>query len=139
MHRRGRVDRFGCRARGFTLVELVIVMAVVAILAAALVPAYRDQVLRGHRAAAQAVLTELAGRQHQYRADARTYAQSSVQLRATIPASVAERYDVEVLAPAGAVPPTFLVRATPRTAQAADACGTLAIDEAGNRTPAACW
>lgn len=124
---------------GFTLVEVVILMAVIAILAAAVVPAYRQHGLRGNRAAAQAVLTDLAGRQHQYRIDARGFATGTAQLHMPVPAAVAAVYDVDIVAPEDAVPPTFTVRATPRAAQRADTCGTLSIDEAGTRLPAACW
>ena len=48
------------RPRGFTLIELMIVVAVVAILAAIALPSYREYVARGHRAEARAGLMQAA-------------------------------------------------------------------------------
>ena len=62
------------RARGFTLIELVIALAVAAILGAAALPAYSDHVRRSRAAAAVAVLKDLRARMEQRYADERTYA-----------------------------------------------------------------
>jgi len=59
---------------GFTLVELVIVMAIVAILAAIAVPSYREYVLRTNRALAKNALSDLAQRQENYYVDHKGYA-----------------------------------------------------------------
>lgn len=63
------------RTRGFTLIEMVIVMAIGAILAALAVPAYSDYVRRGRAAGAAAVLKDVRQRMEQRYADDRTYAQ----------------------------------------------------------------
>lgn len=54
------------RQRGFTLIELMIVVVVVAILAAIAFPAYRDYVIRSNRATAKSMLTQVADRQEQF-------------------------------------------------------------------------
>lgn len=62
------------RVRGFTLIELMIVVAVVAILAAIAIPAYTSQVRRSHRADAIDGISDLQLRQERWRADHPTYA-----------------------------------------------------------------
>jgi prepilin-type N-terminal cleavage/methylation domain-containing protein len=64
------------RTRGFTLIELMIVVAIVAILAAVAYPAYTSHVRKAHRAAAQSCLMDLAQKQTQYLLDNSTMRRS---------------------------------------------------------------
>lgn len=59
--------------RGFTLIEMLIVIVITAILAAVALPAYQDYIARGHIAEATAALSELRTRAEQWFADKRTY------------------------------------------------------------------
>lgn len=59
--------------RGFTLVEMLIVIVIVAILSAVALPAYQDYIARGHIAQATGALAELRTRAEQWFADRRTY------------------------------------------------------------------
>jgi type IV pilus assembly protein PilE len=124
---------------GFTLIELMIAVTVVAILAAIAMPAYQDQVRRGARATAQSAMLDVAARQRQFVIDRRAYATSFAELGIVEPASVAGKYAVTIEAPADARPPAFRIVATPVGSQASDRCGVLRVDEAGARTPAGCW
>lgn len=64
----------GCRrSQGFTLLELMIVVAVVAILAAVAYPSYRDSVLKGRRAEARTALAELLQQQERFMTQNNTY------------------------------------------------------------------
>jgi type IV pilus assembly protein PilE len=123
---------------GFTLIELMIVVAVVALLASMAYPSYIAYAQRANRAAVQGVMTDLATLQHQFFLDTRAYGTSVAALRSIIPSDVAARYEVTVAALAGP-PPGFLISAVPKASQASDPCGTLSIDAAGAKLPAACW
>jgi type IV pilus assembly protein PilE len=60
--------------RGFTLIELMIVVAVIALLAAVAYPSYRTHVAKSQRSQGQQVLSDVAQRQEQYLLDRRQYA-----------------------------------------------------------------
>jgi type IV pilus assembly protein PilE len=62
------------RARGFTLMELMIAVAIVAILATIALPSYRQYVLRANRTVAKAALSEVVSRQASYYSEAKRYA-----------------------------------------------------------------
>lgn len=125
--------------RGFTLLELMIVVAIIGILAAIAYPAYTSQIVKGNRASAQAFLMDVAQRQQQYLLDNRSYASSESALGVTTPTDVSKFYTISITAPSGAVPPTFTATASPiaGTAQASDV--TLGITEANVKSPAGYW
>jgi type IV pilus assembly protein PilE len=125
---------------GFTLVELLVVMAIIGIIAVFAYPSYEAYVVRNNRAAAQAVLLDVAQRQQQYLLDSRSYA-TWAQITAagvTVPSNVSQFYNFDTT-PAAGPPPAFTATATPKpgTRQAADT--TLQIDQAGVKTPAGKW
>ena len=125
---------------GFTLVELMIVVAIAAILAAVAYPNYLDQMRKTHRASARAALSDAASRQEQYFLDNKQYASTVGQL--SLDGDVDDgAYTVTVAAATTDCPLNrcYLLQAAPQGAQADDACGTLAISSDGNRTPPACW
>jgi type IV pilus assembly protein PilE len=68
------------RQVGVTLMEMMIVVAVVSILAAVVYPSYTDYVVRSNRAVGKGALLEVAARQEQYFANNAGYGSSTVQL-----------------------------------------------------------
>ena len=99
--------------RGFSLIELMIAVAIVAILATFAVSTYSRYVVKTKRAAAATVLLGIANRQEQFFLDAREYAADMAALGATAPPEVAENYTIATTADNGATPATFAVTATP--------------------------
>ncbi|KQP13284.1 type IV pilin protein [Pseudorhodoferax sp. Leaf267] len=116
-------------AKGFTLIEVMIVVAVIGILSAIALPQYNEYVRRGHRSDARALL--LQGAQWMERAATAT---GRYPLQADFPTTLktmpSGRYSITVASTDGA---TFLLTATPAGAQAADKCGKLTLTHTGLR------
>jgi type IV pilus assembly protein PilE len=133
------------RLRGFTLIELMVVVAIVAILAAVAFPGYQDYVRRAKRATAQTALLDLTAKQQSYLVDRRGYASTLSDLGFAAPPDIVADFDFAVAVDNTTSPPTFSVRATPKSAtMLADKCGItatvpLAVDQAGAKSPAGCW
>jgi type IV pilus assembly protein PilE len=126
------------RMRGFTLIELMIVCAIVGILLAIALPSYALFMKQSRRGSAEAVLMDIAQRQQQYLIDARAYAPSVAALGTTTPVDVSTYYTINT-APGAGLPPTFTATATPKpgTPQAGDP--TLSIDNTGAKLPVGVW
>lgn len=127
------------KSSGFTLIEIMIAVLIIGILAAIAIPSYQSYLLRGNRTTAQAYLMDIAQRQQQYLMDARSYAADVATLTMTTPANVSSHYTIEDPFTIGTAPNSFSVTATPIGSQANDTCGTLFIDNLGNKTPVNCW
>lgn len=129
------------RTLGFTLIELMIVVAIIALLAGIAYPSYRNHILKGNRASAQAFLMDAAQRQAQYFLDNRTYAPDVATLFGSatpIPADVSKNYQITI-ATAGGPPPTFSMVAAPQGSQATNNEQEMSITQSGAKTPSAYW
>lgn len=66
--------------RGFTLIELMIAVAILAIIVSIALPSYRNYILKAHRTAAKTTLVELQARQEGHYVDRRRYATTLTSL-----------------------------------------------------------
>ena len=127
---------------GFTLIEVVIVMVIVAILTAIAVPSYTAYVLRSNRSEARSQLLMAAQWMERVRNETGSYALAVlpaglIQSPSTGPAKY-------TLALGNLAPGTYTITATGVGTMAADVCSTLTINQVGVRTSAPgafdlCW
>lgn len=126
------------RSRGFTLIELVIVMTIAAVLAAIALPSYQQYMIRSHRSAAQAQMMDLANREQQYFLATRAYADATTLTASgyALPSEVAAFYSFTITLQAGP-PPGYIITFTPSGTQASD--GALTLNSAGVKSPTDKW
>ncbi len=133
------------RNSGFTLVELMIVVAIVAILAAVAYPSYRGFVMRANRSDGKTALMRMAQNMERYFTVNNTY------VGATVGTGAATDVWGSTISPDGFYTLSFsldfpvtatqyTVEAVARGTQVRDtACATLTLNQAGVKTPADCW
>lgn len=127
--------------KGFTLIELMIVVAIVAILGTVAIANYRSYVLRSNRAEAKSALMRIQAQQEKYYLNVNSYTNNLVLLNS---AAVTERRLYNIQLEVDADGDGYTARATATGSQVADEeCPTFSIDEAGARLPAPgasrCW
>ena len=151
-----RAHRPATTSAGFTLIELMVTVAIIAILGTLAVAGYTSQVRKSRRTEARTALLDLAARQERYNSTNSSYTDLPANLgySGTFPQSVGNGYYqisvcVNATLPCAADAGTgtaFLLTATPAGTQAADtACGSFTVDSTGaqavtgSATASSCW
>jgi type IV pilus assembly protein PilE len=119
-------------SRGFSLIELMIVVAIVAILGTIAYPSYQQYVLTSHRVEAKKMLLDAANRQETYFMDFNRYASSIADLGVVLEPDA--RYSLEISISAGIPSPNFKLTVIASGAQEADSrCFKLMINQGNNK------
>ena len=126
------------KQHGFTLIELMITVAIIGILATVAYPSYTQYIIRGNRAAAKAQMLDIANRQQQFMLANRAYATKAVLTTSgyALPAEVSTKYSYNITVGIGVVP-DYLITFTAVGSQISD--GDLTINSEGVKTPPNKW
>jgi type IV pilus assembly protein PilE len=126
------------RRGGFTLIEILVVLAIIGILASIALPSYSKYVIRSKRSAAQSIMYDISNREEQYMLADRSYANKAT-LESNgfrLPPEVAQNYSYNVtVSTTGA--PGYTIAFTAIGNQTSD--GNLSLTNTGVKTPAAKW
>lgn len=129
---------------GFSLIELLIAMAIAAILATIAYPSYRQHILKSHRTEAKNLLVDIATRQERFFTQNNRYASklSLMNFSTDTVATETGRYNVSISASTNI---TYTAQAVPTSigTQNSDLCGSFSINEQGvhsvSGTEGRCW
>lgn len=136
------------RQQGFTLIELMVVVVIVALITAIAIPSYRNHVIKANRAAAEGFMLQIANKEEQVVMDMRSYVAvannaafpavpAAGGLGLAVPSDVATNYTISVALVAGP-PPGYMITAVPTNPPQNDTlCQTLTLDATGAKGIAA--
>jgi type IV pilus assembly protein PilE len=121
------------RSKGFSLLELIIVVAIVAVLSSLAVASYRHYVFRARRADARQMLMNIAHGEERWYATYNRYTDDLGKFGYATAVSPGTNYEPLLTVDDDAQ--RYQAAALPIDNQAADACGTMTLDSTGKKTP----
>ena len=127
------------KVKGFSLIELMIVVAIIGVLGFIVVPSYQAFVIDGKRAAAQSYMLELVARQSNYLQDNRNYTDTVSDLNVIVSDDVSTNYSFSIAIGAAGAAPIFTITASPKSTGSMSSDGDLTINHLGVKTPASKW
>ncbi|HWY73334.1 MAG TPA: type IV pilin protein [Burkholderiaceae bacterium] len=121
--------------RGFTLIELMIVVVIVAILAAVALPSYQNSIRKSRRPDAKTALLDLAAREERYYTVNNTYTNVAANLGyAALPVNLGTGSKPDyTLSVSAFTATTFSLQALAQNDQVNDTCGSYTLDNLGNQ------
>lgn len=147
---RGKRPRFPAAVRGFTLIEVIVVVAIIGILAAIAVPSYNEYVRRGQRAEARTVLLEAAQFMQRFYSAHDRYDETRDGIEVALPEALRKapangtaRYAISLSAVSTTA---YTLQAAPSGSMTGDKCGTFTLTSVGRKdvdgataSAAECW
>jgi type IV pilus assembly protein PilE len=124
--------RGSAQAPGFSVIEIVVALAIVAILAALALPHYHDAVRRGRRAEARAGLLQAAHWLERVATRTGSYLHDEAEFPQALTTVPSGTYAIG-FKPSDAKGSGYTLTATPRGAQVGDRCGSYTLDQTGLR------
>lgn len=118
--------------RGFTLIEVMIVVVIVAILSAMAYPSYSNHTYRTRRADGKEMMMRVASAQERYYTNFNRYASSAADL--SLGSLTSEKGFYTIVITLANDDQTYTLTASPATAQIGDKCGNLIMTNSGNKT-----
>lgn len=126
--------------KGFTIIEILIVVSIIGILASVAFPAYDESRKKGRRTDGKSALLDLASKMEAYFYTNKTYTVDLTQLGyAAVPSTPEQHYTLGVNPSSAACPITscYELQATAVGVQTSD--GNLTLDSLGRKLPADKW
>ena len=135
------MNKFKRLQKGFTLIELMIVVAIIAILSAIALPSYTEYIKRSNRTAAQSQMMDIANRQQQFLFADRVYADTTkiVSSGFALPPELSSKYTFKVEADNSAEPPIYTITFKPVKGSSQEKDVELTLNHQGVKTPAGKW
>ncbi len=121
-------------AKGFTLVEVLIVVVIVGVLLAVALPGYQSSLQKGRRTDAKTALLDVANRQERFMLDNGTYTTNMADLGLPVPyVSEEKHYTVTAAACGSGITRCYTLTAAPASTspQSKDECGSFILQSTG--------
>ncbi len=127
--------------KGFTLIELMVTLVIIAILSAIAYPSYNQEVQKSRRSEAITNLLKIQSAYEEYNAQNNTYpAANTLPPNTSIPNTANYSYSSTTTASSYTITATALPDGYQTTdSEQGTSCASMSIDNIGDQTPAVCW